>query len=406
MSRVLDGLAAELEALGRVPDTGHVRLTSLTSCHSPKNPQPIGVLAMSLIIPTTRMLVLLLCASCAIACARPSTLRVSTCPSIVGESFDAAGIDSLFADLGRDSTRDIKGVVIQRYGCTLAEQYFNGANASSLHDIRSATKSITSTLVGIAIQQRLVKGINEPLSELLPDGMITMERRITLRDVLTMRSGLDSDDEDSLSVGNENRLDESTDWAAFARTVPMRSPPGERYVYSSLNAFLAGAVVEHASNHSLQAFAEKHFFGPLGIHRFQWRRGPRGEGVGQGNLSITARDMVTIGELFLRRGRLDNRQVVDSLWVSEALASHVDISSVDRYADAYGYMWYCKRYESGGNAITVHFASGNGGNKIYLVPAYDLVIAITSSAYGRGYGQRRSEQILLRILAAMDGVPQ
>ncbi|MEO8448829.1 MAG: serine hydrolase domain-containing protein [Gemmatimonadota bacterium] len=197
-------------------------------------------------------------------------------------------------------------------------------------------------------------------------------------------------------------MDESTDWTAFVHTVPMKWPPGERYVYSSLNAFLAGAVVEHASRMALQDFAERYFFGPIGIERFRWRRGPNGEGVGQGNLSITARDMVKIGELFERRGRLGDRQIVDSLWVGEALASRTDIGAADRYADGYGYIWYSKRYDHGGTSTTVHFASGNGGNKIYLVPASDLVIAITSSAYGRGYGQQRSERILLRVLDAID----
>lgn len=115
---------------------------------------------------------------------------------------------------------------------------------------------------------------------------------------------------------------------------------------------------------------------------------------------MTTRDMTRIGELFLRGGRVAGRQVIDSALVRDALAPHVAISAVDPFADAYGYMWYSKSYEIGGKSITVHFASGNGGNKIYLVPAHDLVIAITSSAYGRGYGQRRSEQILLRILAA------
>lgn len=352
-----------------------------------------------------RMLALLSCAGGMIACARPAAHHASACPSIGAESVDTVGVDSLFAVLARDTTRDLKGVVIQHHGCMLAERYFNGDGQTSLHDIRSATKSITSTLVGVAIQQGLIKSVDEPLSNLLPAAMLSAAQQpIHLRDVLTMRTGLDSDDQDSLAVGNENRLDESSDWSAFMHDVPMKWAPGERYVYSSLNAFLAGMVVEHASHLSLQEFAERYFFGPLGIQRIRWRRGPHGEGVGQGNLSITTRDMATIGELILRHGRLNDRQIIDSIWVTEALAPRVDIASVDRYADAYGYMWYIKGYEIAGKPVTVHFASGNGGNKIYMVPAADLVIAITSSAYGRGYGQRRSEQILLRVLKAMDGV--
>ncbi|MEO8448828.1 MAG: serine hydrolase [Gemmatimonadota bacterium] len=90
--------------------------------------------------------------------------------------------------------------MIRRHGCTLAERYFNGDDAASLHDIRSATKSITSTLVGIAIQQGLIKCVDEPMTGLLPAGMLSAEQRFRLRDVLTMRSGLDSDDRDSLAA--------------------------------------------------------------------------------------------------------------------------------------------------------------------------------------------------------------
>lgn len=324
------------------------------------------------------------------------------CAPVAGETFDAASVEMLFNDLERDPTRDLRGIVATRHGCVVAERYFNGDTQQSVRDIRSATKSITSTLVGIAIQQRLLPGLDEPITNLLPAGMPAGQQRIRVRDLLTMRSGLDSDDDDAESRGNENRLDASSEWIPFAYAVPMKYAPGERYVYSSLNAFLAGAVLEHASGMPLQRFAQEYLFGPLGITQFSWRRGPQGEGVGQGNLSISARDMTKIGYLFLNEGRVDQRQVVDRAWVVEAMSPLVNIAELDPYADSYGYMWYTKRYDRGGRSIVVHFASGNGGNKIYVVPRYDLAVAITSTAYGKGYGQRRSEQILLQLLDATD----
>lgn len=337
--------------------------------------------------------------------ARPDALTPPLnqhCAAVAGETFDRARVEQLFQELQRDPTQDLRGVVASRHGCIEAERYFNGDDPQSMHDIRSATKSITAALVGIAIERHLIPGVDEPIANLLPAGMPPELRRIRVRDLLTMRSGLDSDDDDPESRGNENRLDASAAWIPFAYGVPMKYVPGERYVYSSLNAFLAGAAVEHTSGMPLHAFAQQHFFGPLGITRFSWRRGPRGEGVGQGNLTIGARDMVTIGRLFLDQGRSGQRQIVDRAWVAEALSPIVSIAEVDPYADSYGYMWYTKRYDRDGRSILVHFASGSGGNKIYLVPGYDLVVAITSTAYGRGYGQRRSEQILLRLLDATD----
>lgn len=324
------------------------------------------------------------------------------CKTVAGETFDTAAVEALFRDMEGDTARDLRGVVVTRHGCMLTERYFNGDGPQTLRDIRSATKSITAMLVGIAIEQRLLSGVDEPIAQLLPAGMPAAQQRIRVRDLLTMRSGLDSDDDDPESRGNEDRLDTSAAWIPFSYTVPMKHAPGERYVYSSLNAYLAGAVVEHTSGMPLQRFAQTHLFGPLGITHFSWRRGPKGEGVGQGNLNISARDMAKIGNLVLNEGRLGPRQLLARAWVIESLSPKVHIAAQDRYADSYGYMWYTKRYERGGRSVTVHFASGNGGNKIYVVPQYDLVVAITSTAYGKGYGQRRSEQILLRLLDATD----
>jgi CubicO group peptidase (beta-lactamase class C family) len=321
---------------------------------------------------------------------------------VAAETFDAAGVEALLSELERDPTKDLRGVVATRHGCVIVDRYFNGDSQSSMRDIRSATKSITSTLVGIAIQRGLLSGLDEPIANVLPAGMPAAQRGIRVRDLLTMRSGLDSDDDDAASLGNEDRLDESPAWIPFAYAVPMKHAPGDRYIYSSLNAFLAGAIVEHVSGMPLQRFADEYLFGPLGIAPFSWRRGPQGEGVGQGNLSISARDMAKIGALYLNAGLAGEHQIVDRAWVAESLSSLVDISAVDPYADSYGYMWYTKRYDRGGRSVTVHFASGNGGNKIYVVPQFDLVVAITSTAYGMGHGQRRSERILLQLLDATD----
>ncbi len=313
-----------------------------------------------------------------------------------------AGLDSVFEALARDANRDLKGVVVVRRGCITAERYFNGDDAGTLHDIRSAAKSITSTLVGIAIGRGLIPGVDVPVAGLLPPGAPDRVRRIRVRDLLTMQSGLDSYDRDSVAAGNERWLDASDDWIRFAYSVPQVSQAGERYVYSSLTAFLAGAIVEHVTHSTLQTFAGEALFRPLGIDRWAWRVGPRGEGTGQGNLSIRARDLAAFGELFLRGGVFQGRRIVDSAWVRAALAPKVAIGATDKYADGYGYMWYSKRYERPGRAVTVRFASGNGGNKVYLVPDRDLVIAVTSSAYGLSRGQARSERILLGILDAVE----
>jgi CubicO group peptidase (beta-lactamase class C family) len=138
----------------------------------------------------------------------------------------------------------------------------------------------------------------------------------------------------------------------------------------------------------------------LKIENYSWRHVPVDRVTGQGNLSITTRDEAAIGELMLDGGLVHGQRILNHDWIAQSLASQVAISDSDPYADFYGYMWYTKAEPVGSHKIEVHFASGNGGNKIYIVPSLDMVVAITSSAYNQHYGQRRSQDILLKVLSA------
>ncbi len=319
-------------------------------------------------------------------------------PESVGISQNA--LDSLLAGLQHDPNRDLKGVVVVRYDRLAVEWYFNGDDQTTLHDIRSATKSITATLMGIAIDHHLIGGVNDAIGKYLPGLPNDGKQAIRIRDLLTMRSGLAADDDDPGSPGNEDRLDQSTDWMRSVFTVPVKTPPGQNYLYCSLNAFITGAIIENVSGMLLDQFARKYLFQALGIDDFKWRHVPVNRVVGQGNLYITTRDEAAVGQLFLQNGRWRSRQLVSGKWVRDSFSETVPISAVDPYADFYGYMWYTRSEPVEDRPVLVHFASGNGGNKIYVVPSKDMVVAITSSAYHKGYGQRRSQEILLRILAA------
>jgi CubicO group peptidase (beta-lactamase class C family) len=313
---------------------------------------------------------------------------------------DAAALDLLYATMAQDPHHDLKGIVIVRDGRLTSEHYFNGDSVDTLHDIRSATKSITSMLMGIAVQKGLVHSVDDSIALYLPGLPKDGKEKIAIEDLLTMRSGLDAYDDDASSPGNENRLDASSDWIRAVYAVPMKLTPGTKYVYCSLNAFLTGAIIENVSRMPLDQFAKANLFAPLGIENYSWRHVPVGRTTGQGNLSITTRDEAAIGELMLDDGMVHGQRILNHDWIARSLASQVAISDSDPYADFYGYMWYTKAEPVGSQRIEVHFASGNGGNKIYIVPSLHMVIAVTSSAYNQGYGQRRSQDILLKILAA------
>jgi CubicO group peptidase (beta-lactamase class C family) len=295
---------------------------------------------------------------------------------------------------------DLKGIVIVRDGRLVSEHYFNGDTAGTLHDIRSATKSITSLLMGIAIAQGKMHSVENSIADYLPGLPHDGKENIRIQDLLNMRSGLDADDDDPKSPGNEDHLDESTDWMHTLYGLPMKRPPGTQYLYCSANAFLTGAIVQNATGIPLDIFARDTLFTPLGIHDFRWRHVPVARTTAQGNLQITARDMAAIGEMVRNGGTIAGRRILSKQWIEASIASQVSISSTDPFADSYGYMWYTRAEPVNGKTITVHFASGNGGNKIYIVPSLHMVITISSSAYGTNYGQRRSQDILLKILAA------
>lgn len=310
-----------------------------------------------------------------------------------GQSFDA-----VLSQWDREERRDLRGAVVMRGGRVVAERYFNGESATTLHDVRSAGKSITSLLVGAAIDRGRIHSLSDTVGAYLPEAKTSAVGDVSLRDILTMRSGLDASDEQADSPGNEDRLDEARDPVAFALSVPRATPPGTVYRYNSLTSYIAGLVIEKATGQRLIDFARTTLFDPLGIRRFEWGADVAGHTKGQGNLSLTARDFALIGQMVLNGGTYEKRRVLSEAWLRESLEPRVSISASDPYADSYGYFWYHKTHDIAGRRIPVSFASGNGGNKIYIIPSHQLVISVTSSAYGRGYGQQRSQAILKALL--------
>jgi CubicO group peptidase (beta-lactamase class C family) len=309
-----------------------------------------------------------------------------------------AGAPELAA-FDHDAHPDLRSVLVMHKGAIIAERYYNGATAESLHDVRSAGKSITALLVGTAVDRGLIHDVSDRVDRYWSAAKGSAVGAVPLADILTMRSGLAAFDADAASPGNEDKMDEAQNTDQFILAIPRAVPPGTLYRYNSLTAHVAGITVQQASGRDLEDYARTALFAPIGITQWQWARDGSGRVKGQGNLSLRTRDLGKIGQMVLDRGVFDGRRVLSEQWIAAMLAPRHAIANVDRYADSYGYFWYSKTQMVDGRPIVVHFASGNGGNKIYVVPALGEVIVITSSAYGKGYGQLRSETILKAILA-------
>jgi CubicO group peptidase (beta-lactamase class C family) len=314
------------------------------------------------------------------------------------EPCELENLQCALAELGEDGHNDLHSVVVIQQGETITEQYYNGGDSNTLVDVRSAGKSVTSLLFGIARDKNYIKGLDDKVSQYLPESAGTPVGRVRFDHLLTMRTGLDADSNDPKSVGIEDNMDASDDPFAFIFTVPSKNEAGEQYVYNSLAAYTAGLVIGKATGEGLEGFARRQLFEPLNIKHFDWQEDQAGYTKGQGNLFITAPDFARIGLMVLNGGRYNGKQVVSKTWIEESLKSHVDVSKIEFNAIGYGYYWFYQEYDFGDEKIGVHFASGNGGNKIYIIPEYDMVVSIMSTAYGQGRGHRRSEEILKAVL--------
>ena len=308
-------------------------------------------------------------------------------------------LDGVLGAFDIDAHPDLRSVLVMHDGAVVAERYYNGETADTLHDVRSAGKSITALLVGTAVDRGAIRSVDDPVARYWTAARGSAVGAVRLDDILTMRSGLASFDEDAASPGNEDKMDDAPDTDAFILAIPRAAPPGAVYRYNSLTAHVAAIAVQQASGRDLEDVARTALFAPLGITRWHWDRDASSRVKGQGNLALRTRDLGKIGQMVLDHGLYDGRRVLSEKWIATMLAPHHAIGAVDRYADGYGYFWYTKTQLVDGKPVIVHFASGNGGNKIYVVPALDDVIVVTSSAYGKGYGQLRSETILKAVLA-------
>jgi len=204
----------------------------------------------------------------------------------------------VLAHWDRDEHPDLRGVVVIHRGQRIAERYYNGATADELHDIRSAGKSITALLVGIAIDRGAIRSVDDPVSRYWTDAAGSAIGPVALDDVLSMRSGLAAFDDDPASPGNEDRMDEAADPLAFVLGVPREIEAGTRYRYNSTTAYVASVVVAKATHGSMADFARQRLFAPLGITRWRWDSDAAGMTKGQGNLRLTTRDLARIGEMY------------------------------------------------------------------------------------------------------------
>lgn len=295
---------------------------------------------------------------------------------------------------------NVHSILIMKDGKLVFEEYFYEYNQDSLHQMRSATKSFVSALMGIAIDKSFIKSKNETVLSYFPEytfnNLTDAKKKITIEDLLTNESGLDCDITNDKAEGNEMRMGVSNDWVKYTLDLPMVDTPGGKGMYCSGNVIVAGRIVEKATKQPLVDFARKSMFAPLGITNFRWNFKPditSAETFCQ--IYLRPRDMAKFGLLFLNNGNWKGKQVVSSEWVRQSLTKHSTVQNVD-----YGYLWWIKYLDADGVRYYGKAAQGNGGQKIYIWDKLNMVTVITGGNYNT---QSPSDEIIRKhILPAFN----
>ncbi len=298
----------------------------------------------------------------------------------------ATGSAELASEIRAGAHAGINGFVFVREG-KLEHAVAAASFARKPPDIRSATKSITALLVGIALDRGQLRSLDQRVIDLLPEYAEQLSGdsrkvRMTVRDLVSMRSGLDCDDWNPDSPGHEDRMYRKRDWLRFWASAPQLSAPGERFSYCTGNVIALGRILAHASGVSVSEYAQQHLFGPLGITQARWATWNRGADTDSGgHLRIHPTDLARIGQLVLDGGRHGEVQVVSREWIDTMTTAHTDIPGRPQ---KYGYLWWVdeiRNPEARGGRVWM--AWGNGGNFLVLLPEQHSVVVFSGTRFNR-----------------------
>jgi CubicO group peptidase (beta-lactamase class C family) len=334
--------------------------------------------------------------------------------SLADAGLSEAKLKALDTAVRAGDFKKIGSVLIARHGKLVYENYFDG-NANTLRDTRSATKSITDVLVGIAMDENKVK-LDSRILALLPERARKLQNpdprkdKITVEDLLTMSSPLECDDWNDASRGNEERMYLIEDWTQFILDLPIRGrmhlgetedpPPFGRYFsYCTGGVFTLSEVLGKVTAMRTDRYAQEKLFAPLGISSVTWVYSPMNIPQTGGGLRLTSSDLLRIPQLYLNGGQWAGKRIVSDSWVKASTEPHAQIDDSTNY----GYLWWLKTFKSGDKGYPAFFMSGNGGNKVLAIPSLDMAVVITSTNYNtRGMHEQTEKLLTDYILAAVE----
>ncbi len=291
------------------------------------------------------------------------------------QEMDPARLNQMLAVIERDKVA-IDSVIVIRHGYIVLEEYRRGWSMRRKHMIQSVTKSFTSVLIGIAMQQGLIESVDQRVVDFFPEleiaNLDARKQRITLEHLLTMSDGMDWHELDYPYDDERNTLGQmwvSEDAVQHVLDRPMAREPGEQFSYNSGTSIVLGGILEQVTGSSPPAFAREYLFDPLGIGDVSWALTTGGHYHTDGGLYMTPRDMARLGYLMLHNGLWEGEQLISPEWVAQSTTAHY----YTPWGMGYGYQWWTLPRSQ------AYAATGHYDQRIYIDPERDLVAVFTAN---------------------------
>ncbi len=282
------------------------------------------------------------------------------------EGFSSKGLSDIFTYV-KENKVNIHSLLIVRNKKIIFDACFYPFRPGLRHDLASCTKSVTSLLIGIAIDKGYIKSEDQLVASFFPDIKLTNKNfeTLSIRNLLTMTSGFDcgSSNEDSLF----NKLFPSNNWPQFIFNIPFAANPGQQFSYCSCNYYLLGEIIYRATGLSPENFAKKYLFDDLGITSIYWSKNKRGINYGWGDLALQPHDLAKIGQLLLDDGKWNNKSIISANWIKKAKA----MNTVFPNGNGYGYGFWIDR-DHGYNA------EGRGTQRLHIDSIHHAIVVVTA----------------------------
>ena len=325
---------------------------------------------------------------------------------IIGNLSEAGLDSSVIGEITRllmnDSISNVHSLLIMKNNKLVYENYFAGKDQRHgrkfgvinhhidlLHDCRSISKSIVSACIGIALKNGTIEGIDDPVKKYFPEIKDSLKGTITIRNLLTMTSGLEWNEIGSYGnfFNSETQMSLRFNPVKYILRKKLHSRPGTGWNYSGGNTQLLAEIIYRESGLRIDEFANKYLFLPLGIHQYEWvnltfKKIP----AAASGLRLTSRDLLKFGLLYMNNGNWNGIQILDTTWVKQSFESYIgrpDLSKYKLHEGGYGYQFWTYRDTWNDQPMDIVEAKGNGGQSIFFCKSLNLVVVTTGGNYNR-----------------------